>query len=161
LKKYYIFAALLNQDFITLKTYTMASNKVELNWTDKMAFDVEANGHHFIIDAEPHVGGLDRGPRPKILTLASLGGCTAMDVISILGKMRVEVEDFNVSVEGDLTEEHPKYYHTIRIIYTFKGKDLPMEKLEKAVNLSQDRYCGVTAMLSKSSKIEHKIVVIE
>jgi len=139
----------------------MATNKVELNWTEKMAFDVEVNNHHFIIDAEAHVGGEDQGPRPKALTLASLGGCTGMDVVSILGKMRVKLEAFNVSVEGLLTEEHPKYYHTITIIYSFKGKDLPMDKLEKAVDLSQNRYCGVTAMLDKAAKIEHKIVVSE
>ena len=59
------------------------------------------------------------------------------------------------------TKEHPKYYHTIRINYIFKGKDLPMAKLEKAVSLSQDRYCGVTAMLDKAAKIEHKIIIIE
>ena len=139
----------------------MATNKVEVKWTDKMAFDVEVNGHHFLIDADEKVGGLDRGPRPKALTLASLGGCTGMDVISILKKMRVEPEAFDVSVEGELTEEHPKHYHTITITYTFKGKNLPMEKLEKAVTLSQDRYCGVSAMLGKSSKLEHKIVVVE
>jgi len=140
---------------------TMATNKIELNWTEKMAFDVEVNNHHFIIDADDRVGGEDKGPRPKALTLASLGGCTGMDVVSILGKMRVDLESFNVSVEGQLTDEHPKYYHTITIIYTFKGKDLPMDKLEKAINLSQDRYCGVTAMLNKAAKIEHKIVVNE
>lgn len=139
----------------------MAANKVELNWTEKMAFDVEVNNHHFLIDAEDRVGGEDQGPRPKALTLASLGGCTGMDVVSILGKMRVQLEAFNVSVEGQLTEEHPKYYHTITITYSFKGKDLPMEKLQKAINLSQDRYCGVTAMLNKAAKIEHKIVVSE
>ncbi len=139
----------------------MATNKVEVKWKEDMAFDVEVNGHSFIIDADEPVGGKDRGPRPKALTLASLGGCTGMDVISILNKMRVEVEDFNVSVEGELTDEHPKYYHTITITYTFKGKDLPMDKLEKAVNLSQDRYCGVSAMLTKSSKLVHKIVVNE
>ncbi len=84
-----------------------------------------------------------------------------MDVVSILNKMRVDIEDFNVTVEGELTEEHPKYFHTITVTYTFKGKDLPMDKLEKAVNLSQERYCGVSAMLIKSSKLVHKIVVNE
>jgi putative redox protein len=91
--------------------------------------------------------------------LVSLGGCTGMDVVSMLKKMRVEFDYFNVEVEGELTEEHPKYYHTININYIFKGKDLPLEKLEKAVNLSQDRYCGVTAMLEKAAKIQHKITV--
>lgn len=139
----------------------MAKNNVEVKWDDNMAFDVEVNGHHFTIDADDAVGGENRGPRPKALILAALGGCTGMDVISILNKMRVEVEVFNVSVEGELTEEHPKYYHTITINYSFKGKNLPMDKLEKAVNLSQERYCGVSAMLIKSSTLNHKITIIE
>jgi len=88
-----------------------------------------------------------------------LGGCTGMDVVSMLKKMRVEFESLNIEVEGELTDEHPKVYHTITINYIFKGKGLPMEKLEKAVNLSQDRYCGVTAMLNPAAKIEHKIIV--
>jgi len=134
-------------------------NKIDLTWTEDMAFEATVNDHKIIIDADETVGGKDRGPRPKPLTLLSLGGCTGMDVVSILKKMRVEFDSFNVEVEGELTEEHPKFYHTIHINYIFKGKDLPMEKLEKAVSLSQDRYCGVTAMLDKVAKIEHKIIV--
>ena len=135
------------------------NNKVEITWTEDMAFEATVNNHKIIIDADEAVGGKDRGPRPKPLTLVSLGGCTGMDVISILTKMRIKPDYFNVEIEGELTEEHPKYYHTIRINYIFKGKDLPMEKLEKAVNLSQERYCGVTAMLDKVAKIEHKIII--
>ncbi len=134
-------------------------NKIDLTWTEDMAFEATVNDHKIIIDADETVGGKDQGPRPKPLTLLSLGGCTGMDVVSILKKMRVEFDSFNVEVEGELTEEHPKFYHTIHINYIFKGKDLPMEKLEKAVSLSQDRYCGVTAMLDKVAKIEHKIIV--
>jgi putative redox protein len=128
---------------------------------DKMSFDVEVNNHKFMIDAVEAVGGENRGPRPKPLILASLGGCTGMDVISILRKMRVEPEYFNISVSADSTDEHPKYYHKIHITYTFKGKDLPMDKLEKAVNLSQDRYCGVTAMLEKAAEITHDIKILD
>jgi putative redox protein len=73
--------------------------------------------------------------------------------------MRVKPDYFNVEVAGVLTEEHPKYFHTIKIRYIFRGKDLPMEKLEKAVTLSQDRYCGVSEMLRKSSKLIHEIVI--
>lgn len=134
-------------------------NKVEVKWMDKMAFEATVNDHKIVLDAMEAVGGEDRGPRPKGLSLVSLGGCTGMDVVSMLKKMRVEFDYFNVEVEGELTEEHPKYYHTITINYIFKGKDLPMEKLEKAVNLSQDRYCGVTAMLEKAATIKHKIIV--
>ncbi|MCD4697288.1 MAG: OsmC family protein [Bacteroidales bacterium] len=134
-------------------------NKVEVTWTEDMAFEATVNDHKIIIDADETVGGKNRGPRPKPLTLVSLGGCTGMDVVSILKKMRVKFDSFNVEVEGELTGEHPKYYHTITINYIFNGKDLPMDKLEKAVTLSQDRYCGVTVMLNKATKIKHKIVV--
>lgn len=134
-------------------------NKVEVKWTEKMSFDATVNDHKIVLDAMEAVGGEDKGPRPKGLLLVALGGCTGMDVVSMLKKMRVEFDYFNVEVEGELTEEHPKYYHTITINYIFRGNDLPMEKLEKAVNLSQDRYCGVTAMLEKVAKIEHKIII--
>ena len=139
----------------------MMKNKVNVTWTEEMAFEANVNDHKIVIDAAENVGGKNLGPRPKPLSLVSLGGCTGMDVVSILKKMRVEFDYFNVQVEGELTEEHPKYYHTITIYYIFKGKDLPMDKLEKAVNLSQERYCGVTAMLGKAAKINHKIIIEE
>ena len=132
---------------------------VNLNWSGDMAFDAEVNGFNIKIDAVEKVGGKNQGPRPKPLTLVSLGGCTGMDVISILGKMRVKPDYFNVEIAGELTEEHPKYYHKIHIRYIFRGKDLPMPKLEKAINLSQDRYCGVTAMLDKVAEITNEIVI--
>jgi putative redox protein len=137
----------------------MAKTTINLSWKEKMTFDAEVNGHIIPLDADAAVGGEDRGPRPKPLTLVSLGGCTGMDVISILNKMRVEPEDFSVNVSGELTDEHPKYFNKIHIVYTFKGEDLPMDKLEKAINLSQERYCGVTAMLNKVAEITHEIVI--
>ncbi|NCA85009.1 MAG: OsmC family peroxiredoxin [Clostridia bacterium] len=126
-----------------------------------MTFEVGLNGHKFMIDADEKVGGKNLGPRPKALTLASLGGCTGMDVISILRKMRIEPEYFNVAVGAEMTDEHPKYYHKIHIIYSFKGKDLEMDKLEKAVNLSQERYCGVSAMLGKAAAITSEIKILD
>lgn len=136
-------------------------NKVNVAWTGDMAFEAEVNDFKIVLDADERVGGKNSGPRPKALSLVSLGGCTGMDVVSILKKMRVDFEDLNVEVDGELTEEHPKYYHSIHITYTFKGKDLPMAKLEKAVNLSQERYCGVNAMLSKAADITNEIIVTE
>ena len=136
-------------------------NKVDIKWTQEMSFESTINDHKIVLDASEAVGGKDRGPRPKPLMLVSLGGCTGMDVVSMLKKMRVEFDGLNIEVEGELTEEHPKVYHTITLNYQFKGKDLPMDKLEKAVNLSQERYCGVTAMLAKAAKINYKITVSE
>ena len=124
-----------------------------------MSFDAEVNGFNIKLDAAEAVGGKNKGPRPKPLLLVSLGGCTAMDVVSILKKMRVEYDTFNMEINADMTDEHPKYYHTIHLKYIFSGKDLPMAKLEKAVDLSQERYCGVSAMLGKVAKIQTEIVV--
>ncbi len=126
----------------------------------KMAFEVEVNGHKIIIDAEENVGGEDMGPRPKPLMLAALGGCTAMDVVSILRKMRVNFETVNVKVDGELTEEHPKHFYKIHLTYEFTGRDLPREKLEKAINLSQDRYCGVSYSYMKAMELTHEIKII-
>jgi len=134
---------------------------VQVNWMDNMAFEASVNDHKIIMDAGESAGGTDRGPRPKALTLASLGGCSGMDVVSILSKMRVVPEKFGMTITGELSEEHPKVYHTITVIYRFKGKDLPMDKLQKAVNLSQERYCAVSAMLGKAAKILTRIEVEE
>lgn len=133
--------------------------KVNIDWSGDMAFKADVNGFTLNLDADEKVGGKNTGPRPKPLLLVALGGCTGMDVVSILGKMRVKPDYFNVEIEGEQTEEHPKYYHKIHLKYIFKGNDLPMEKLEKAVNLSQERYCGVNAMLGKAAEITHEIVI--
>lgn len=135
------------------------SNKINVTWTGDMAFEAEVNDFKIKLDATEAVGGKNTGPRPKPLTLVALGGCTGMDVISILAKMRVIPDYFNIEVDGEMTEEHPKYYDKIHIRYIFKGKDLPMEKLEKAVNLSQERYCGVSEMLRKAAEITYEIVI--
>jgi len=133
---------------------------VNVSLKKKMAFEVEVSGHKIIIDADENVGGEDMGPRPKPLMLAALGGCTAMDVVSILRKMRVNFETVNVKVDGELTEEHPKHFYKIHITYEFKGKDLPLEKLEKAINLSQDRYCGVSYSYMKAMELTYEIKII-
>jgi len=139
----------------------MGKDIVKTKWVDGMAFECEISGHKVTIDAVPEVGGKDLGPRPKALMLASLGGCTAMDVISILKKMRVEVKDLNVIVEGDLTDEHPKHFYKMHVIYEVTGKDLPIDKIKKAVNLSEERYCGVSAVYNKAMEITSEIKLIE
>jgi putative redox protein len=132
---------------------------ISLNWNEAMSFESTINGHKIVIDADESVGGKNKGPRPKPLLLLALAGCTAMDVVSMLGKMRVQPDSFHVEVEGELTEEHPKVYKNLHVKYIFTGKELPMEKLEKAVNLSQERYCGVSAMMAKATELTFEIVV--
>jgi len=132
---------------------------LNVNWKSGMAFESEINGHKITIDANESVGGNDLGPRPKSLMLLSLAGCTGMDVVSILKKMRVVLDDFAIEVEADLTEEHPKQYSKMNVIYKFWGKDLPMDKIEKAVSLSDERYCGVSAVYKKAIEMTHEIRV--
>ncbi|MGQ1889634.1 OsmC family protein [Thermophagus sp. OGC60D27] len=134
---------------------------LDLNWTGKMSFEADLNGHKVILDADPSVGGDNKGVRPKPLMLLALAGCTGMDVVSILRKMRVEVEDFRIKVEADMTDDHPKQYNRMHVIYIFKGKDLPIEKIEKAVNLSDEKYCGVSAVYKKALKLTHEIRIEE
>jgi putative redox protein len=132
-----------------------------ITWQSNMAFEASINGHQIMIDADESSGGKNQGPRPKILLLAGLGGCTGMDVISILGKMKVVPEKFWMDITADLTDEHPKVFKQIKLIYYFKGDNLPLDKLEKAVNLSKDRYCGVSAILSKSAEMQIEIKIVD
>jgi putative redox protein len=135
-------------------------DSVNLKWIGNLAFEAAIDGHKMIIDAKPEVGGTDRGPRPKPLMMASLAGCTGIDVASLLKKMRVEVEQINVKVEGEITEEHPKHFKSMHIIYEFKGRDLPLDKIERAVELSQNRYCGVTESYRKVMKLTYEIRLV-
>ncbi len=134
---------------------------IDIDWKGKMAFEGTPSGHKMIFDAESKVGGEDSGPSPKQFMLYALAGCTGMDVVSILKKMRVDVVNFKVTVDGFLTEEHPKHYYKMHVIYNFTGKDLPMNKLEKAVSLSEDRYCGVSEVYKKAMELTSEIIVTE
>ena len=137
------------------------TEEVSTKWLENMSFELEINGHKLIIDAKEEVGGQDRGPRPKPLMLAALGGCTSMDVISILKKMRVELKSLNVIVEGELSEEHPKRFQKMHVIYEVEGNNLPMDKIEKAVSLSEDTYCGVSAVYKEVMEITSEIRIKE
>jgi putative redox protein len=135
------------------------ANKTTATWADGMSFDVELQGHTFKVDADEKFGGKNRGPRPEALLLSGLAGCTGMDVVSLLGKMKVPFDSFRLEVAGELGEEHPKVYTEIVVRYIFSGSQLDRDKIEKAVNLSLDKYCAVTAMLQKTARVSHEIVL--
>jgi len=138
-------------------------DKVQIfaDWQEGMAFEAEVNGHKLMLDADEKVGGTNKGPRPKPLMLVALAGCTGMDVISILKKMRVEPSKFRVWVEAEQTEEHPKHYTAMKVIYEFWGKNLPLESINKAVSLSEEKYCGVSAAYRKGMTITHEVRINE
>lgn len=130
---------------------------VSTKWLDNMSFESEINGHKLILDAKAEFGGQDKGPRPKPLMLAALGGCTSMDVVSILKKMRVEFKSLNVIVEGELSEEHPRRFQKMHVIYEVEGENLPLDKIQKAVSLSEDQYCGVNAVYKQVMELTSEI----
>jgi putative redox protein len=134
---------------------------IDLSWKQNLAFECDMDGHHLVIDASKEGGGDNLGPRPKKLMLIALAGCTGIDVIMILKKMKVVPEEFNVIVEGDLTEDHPMRYHQMKIIYQFKGIDLPLDKIEKAVKLSEEKYCGVSATYRMAMDLSYEIRILD
>ena len=123
-----------------------------------MSFDVEVSGHHMTIDTGEASGGNDEGPRPKSLMLVALGGCTGMDMVSILRKMRVPFESIRIKVDGNITGDHPRHFDTMHITYYIKGENIPADKVEMAAKLSQEKYCGVTYSFKASIEITHEIV---
>jgi putative redox protein len=131
----------------------------KVTWRGGLAFDADIEGFHLTLDADPQFGGRGMGPKPKALTLTSLAGCTGMDVMAILGKMRITVDSFDVSASGNLAEEHPKKYEHIVLRYSFEGRSLPLNKLRRAVQLSEERYCGIRATLMPTVNIATEIYV--
>ena len=124
-----------------------------------MAFEAQIDGYKVIMDAAPASGGQHQGPMPKPLLMASLGGCTGMDVISLARKMRQEVESLEIILKGSITDEHPMHYEAIHLIFEFTGKNLDAEKLQKAVDLSQEKYCGVADTLKRAVRITYEVLI--
>lgn len=135
----------------------MATHKISSAFKGGMAFTTELNGHNITIDLDAADNGTNTGPRPKALMLVSLAGCTGVDVVMILNKMRVEFSDFSIDVQGELTDTEPKVYHTVKLIYRIKVKKEDEPKVDKAVDLSQNKYCGVSAMFRAFAKLETEI----
>jgi putative redox protein len=135
-------------------------HSVKTIWKEGMAFDNQIDNHTIRIDTNRETGN-DTGPGPKKLLLASLAGCSGMDVVFLLNKMRVPFSHFEMDIDADLTNEHPKVYSEIRLIYRVHTSKTYEKKIKKAVDLSQDKYCGVSAMLAKNCPIVYTIDIIE
>jgi len=131
--------------------------ELSINWKGKMAFSgVTPTGHEFIMDAAPEVGGENSGPRPTELLLQAVAGCTGIDIISILNKMRLKPSAFQMDVKGERAEEHPKRFTTINIHYALDG-ELPEDKVVRAIQLSKDKYCSVSHSLNAEITVSYSI----
>jgi putative redox protein len=127
--------------------------RAHIRYLDGMAFEGDAeSGHRLTLDSAPDTGGTNRGFRPTELTAMSLAGCTAMDVVSILQKMRTTITRFEVSVDAHRRDEHPRVFDEIELVFDLDGDCRP-EQFQRAVDLSAERYCSVSAMLEKTAVV--------
>ncbi len=118
----------------------------------------KGNSNHWVVmDTLNKIGGNEGGSTPMEMILMGLGGCTSIDVISLLKKMRVNIDDLSVNVSAERKDDHPKVFSKIHMDFNFFGEDLDLKKIKKAVGLSSDKYCSVTAMLSKTAEMSYKI----
>lgn len=136
--------------------------KVRLSYESGMRFAAQGpSGHPIAFDASPEHGGACSAPSPMETLLACAGACTGMDVVSLLGKMKVQFSDFWIELDGERAEEHPKVYKSISLEYHFVGREADREKYEKAARLSMEKYCSVSAHLKTIARIDWKIVIHE
>lgn len=127
-----------------------------------MCFDVETgSGHHLLLDAAEHNGGQDKGPRPMEMLLVALATCSGMDILAILRKKRQHITAYEVRVLGERTEDHPKIFVEIAVEHIFTGHAIRPEAVQHAIELTEERYCGASAMLGKTAKLTHTFRVVE
>jgi putative redox protein len=132
--------------------------KTTTEWKGGMTFESDdPGGKTVIMDTE--VEGSDErfGISPKAAMLSALASCSGLDVVSVLEKMKVTDYEFKIDVEGELTQEHPKYFHKVKIDYHFTGKYLNEKKIKKAVDLSVEKYCGVMEMFRRFAEVKTEI----
>jgi putative redox protein len=128
-----------------------------ITWAGKMAFSsVTPSGHEIKMDAAEEIGGENSGARPTELLLNAVAGCTGIDIISILHKMRLEPSSFRMEVEGARADDHPKRFTNIKIHYVLEG-ELPEEKVVRAIQLSKDKYCSVSHSLNATISVSYEI----
>lgn len=136
----------------------MATNIVTTTWQGNNDFKTNNPSDHTLTMFNNSDDNGDKvGFAPKALMLSSLAGCSGLDVVSLLKKMRAEVKDFKIDVTAELTDQHPKFYNKVKVDYHFTDDNLQPEKIQKAVNLSVTKYCGVMEMFRQFAEVETEI----
>lgn len=136
--------------------------KAKIKWLDGRAFVGESgSGHAVVMDGAPEAGGRNIGVRPMEMLLLGLGSCTAFDVVMILEKSRENITACEIELEAERAAEEPKVFTHIKMIYRLRGKNLKPTAVERAINLSAEKYCSASIMFGKTAKIEHEWTVEE
>jgi len=138
------------------------STTAKISWVDGALFVAEGgSGHTITMDGAPDVGGRNLASRPMEVVLMGMGGCTAIDVVSMLRKQRQDIEGVEVSLSGERATDHPMVYTEVKVVYTVRGRGLNKALVERAVSLSDEKYCSATAMFKKTAKVSHEVVLVE
>jgi putative redox protein len=138
------------------------ANTAKISWVEGALFVAESGtGHTFTMDGAEDVGGRDLGPRPMEVLLMGMGGCTAIDVVSMLKKQRQDITGVEVAMTAERASDYPKVYVDVKLIYTVRGRKLNKALVERAVTLSDEKYCSATAMFKKTAKVTHEVVLVE
>jgi putative redox protein len=135
----------------------MGFNTINSIYTGGMGFQTLIRGHEVNIDLDKDHGGNNKGTSPKILMLVSLAGCTGLDVVAILKKMKVQFSDLTINIHAHLTDTDPRIYDDVDINYAIRVAQKDQPKVERAVTLSQEKYCGVSEMFRAFSRLTHRI----
>jgi len=133
--------------------------RITTRYSGGLRFSGDPGAAHVVMDAKADFGGLGEAPSPKEIVLHGLAGCTGMDVAAMLEKRGVRFSDFSVEVEAEQTEAHPKVFKRIRITYRMKAPEASRTAIERAIELSSTRFCGVSAMLGKTARISWELVL--
>jgi putative redox protein len=138
------------------------STTAKISWVDGALFVAEGgSGHTITMDGAPDIGGRNLASRPMEVVLIGMGGCTAIDVVSMLRKQRQDIEGVEVSLVAERAEDHPKVFTSVKLVYTVRGRKLNKALVERAVSLSDEKYCSATAMIKKSANVTNEIVLVE
>ena len=135
---------------------------VSVNWVDGMLMVGKSHsGHSITMDGPPEIGGDNLRVRPMEMLLLGVAGCTMIDVVTTLKKMRQELTHCETKVNAERADDHPKVFTDIHIQFLVKGNDLDSKKVEKAITLSAEKYCSASIMLGKTASISHDFEILE
>ncbi len=136
--------------------------KASIRWTGKASFEGRSeSGHTLIMDGSAEIGGENRGPRPMEMLLLGMGGCTAIDVMLILGKARQDVTDCVAQIDAERAPTEPKVFTRIHVHFVVSGRQLDPKRVQQALKLSAEKYCSASIMLAKTADITHDFEIVE
>ncbi|WP_298651174.1 OsmC family protein [uncultured Proteiniphilum sp.] len=137
----------------------MAIHSIKTVWRENNIFDTDIDGHTITLDMPGETGNDTAGPGPKKLQLVAAATCSGLDIVAMARKMRIDLKNFDIRIDAEVAEEHPKQYTSMKVIYEFEGDGLPENKLERACELSFDKYCGVLAMYKKAVPVTYEVAI--